>query len=68
MSPVATEEEALRIAREECERRGLTWRHPTVKRGWRRWTVMTPGGQRGGNAVIFVSRRDGATRVRFYNR
>jgi hypothetical protein len=68
MDRVTTEEEALCIAQDECVRLGLPWRDPIVKRGWRWWRVCTPGGQRGGNAVVFIARKDGATRVRKYNR
>jgi hypothetical protein len=68
MGRVTTEEEALRIAQDECVRLGLPWRDPTVKRGWRRWRVYTPSGRRGGNAVVYIARKDGASRVRKYDR
>jgi len=65
---VATEAEALEIAKQECVLRGLTWRDPMVRRGWRWWRIWTPGGQRGGNAIVYVARRDGTTKVRYYDR
>jgi hypothetical protein len=68
MNEVTTADEALRIAEDECVRRGFVWRDPTVKRGWRYWRVSTPGGQRGGNSVIYVARRDGTTKVRHFTR
>jgi len=65
---VKTHAEALRIAEAECASRGLRWHEPQVKRGWHCWRVSTPGGQRGGNAVVSIGRRDGVIRVRRYNR
>jgi hypothetical protein len=68
MGRVTTEQEALRIAQSDCIRLSLPWRDPIVKRGWRWWRVYTSGGQRGGNAVVFIARKDGASRVRKYDR
>jgi hypothetical protein len=65
---VTTEAEALRLAQHECERLDLRWGEPTVKRGWRWWRIHTPGSRRGGNAVVYVSRKDGSTKVRRYAR
>lgn len=68
MVRVETETGALRIAEEECARRGLTWHDPAIKKGWFRWRILTPSGQRGGNAVLHVRRKDGLTKVKVYNR
>ena len=68
MGRVESETDALRIAQEACARRGLTWRDPAIKRGWFRWQILNPSGQRGGNAVVYVRRKDGLTKVRFYDR
>jgi hypothetical protein len=68
MAAVRTDAEALDAARRECERLDIPWQDPIIKRGWRWWRVSTPGGQRGGNTVVLVSRKDGSTRVRRYAR
>jgi hypothetical protein len=68
MSRVESETEALRIAQEACVQRRLPWRDPAIKKGWIRWQISSPSGQRGGNAVIYVRRKDGVIRVRFYER
>ena len=68
MSRVESEAEALRIAEEACVQRDLPWRDPAIKKGWFRWQILAPSGQRGGNAVVYVRRKDGLTKVRFYNR
>jgi hypothetical protein len=68
MSEVTTEADALRLAEDECARRHLAWDHPRVKRGWLRWRVYTPSDRRGGNTVVYVSRKNGSVRVRHYRR
>jgi hypothetical protein len=68
MPEVTTQDAALRIAEAQCTRRGFEWRDPTIERGWRWWRVATPGGQRGGNTVVLVSRRTGTAKVRHYTR
>lgn len=68
MASVTTADEALRIAEEECVRRSLPWSDPHVRRGWRSWKVWTPAGQKGGNAIVYVSKRDGSTKVRHFDR
>jgi hypothetical protein len=68
MNRVDSEMEALRMAQEACVRQGLPWRDPAIKKGWRRWQILTPSGQRGGNAVVYVRRKDGLTKVRSYER
>ena len=61
--------EALRVAQEECGRRGIPWREPyRVKKGWRWWTVQMPSNQRGGNAIVLVSRKTGKVKMRYYRR
>jgi hypothetical protein len=68
MSEVTTEADALRVAEAECVRLHLSWDRPKVIRGWRRWRVYTPGRRRGGNTVVYVSRKNGTVRVRRYER
>ncbi len=64
-----SEEAAVRIAQEECLRRGIPWREPfTCKKGWRTWEVRMPSNQRGGNATILVSRTTGEVKIRHYAR
>jgi hypothetical protein len=64
-----TAREVVEIAKVACAERKIDWREPyTVKRGWRNWTVLMPSNVRGGNAVIYVSKKTGQPKVRFYNR
>jgi len=64
-----SELEAVRIAQEACANRGIVWREPySVSKRWRTWQVLMPSNQRGGNAVIYISRKDGSAKVRFYDR
>lgn len=64
-----SEADAVRIAQEECARRGIDWREPyKITKGWRRWQVSMPSNQRGGNATIFVSRTTGVVKMRYYAR
>jgi len=64
-----SESDALRIAQEVCAQHEIPWLEPhTVTRGWRWWRVRTPSDQRGGNAIILVSRKTGIARVRRYSR
>jgi hypothetical protein len=58
-----SEPEAVRIAQEECARRGIPWREPySVRKRWPTWQVDAPSDRRGGNAVIYVSRKHGSSR------
>jgi hypothetical protein len=63
------EAEVLRIAQQALADRGLPWREPhTLRKGWRRWMVSSPSNIRGGNATVFVHRRTGEAKVRYYDR
>jgi hypothetical protein len=64
-----SEADALRLALEECPRRGLPWREPiAVRGGWREWRVYSPSNVRGGNTIVTVRRRSGKVKVRHYDR
>jgi hypothetical protein len=64
-----SEQHVLALAKAECEQRGIPWQEPvSVARHWRRWLVRVPADIRGGNAVVEVSRRTGAVRLRYYDR
>jgi hypothetical protein len=68
-SQVVTADEAVRVARAECERLGVPWREPhAVRKGWRSWFVSSPSNRKGGVAKISVSRKTGAAKVRYYDR
>jgi hypothetical protein len=55
-----TVEDAKRLAREECERRGWQWIEPVfVKRFFWVYHVMTNASNRGGNVNIWVDARSG---------
>jgi hypothetical protein len=41
--PRVTREQALEIAQKECERRGWTWRDPTVVDQLRTWLIWSQG-------------------------
>lgn len=64
-----SETQVVRIAQDALSERALPWREPySVKKGWRWWRVMTPSDRRGGNSVIYVHRRTGEAKVRYYDR
>ena len=64
-----SESKAVEIAKRACAARGIPWREPyRAKKGWLRWTVFTPSEVRGGNAVIYISKKDGRAKVRHYER
>lgn len=64
-----SESQAVEIAKQACAERGIRRHEPyRAKRGWLRWTVMMPSNVRGGNAVIYVSKKDGQAKVRYYER
>jgi len=64
-----SEPEAVRIAWEECARHSIPWREPySVRKRWRSWRVQAPSDRRGGHAVIYVSRKHGSAKVRYYAR
>jgi len=44
--PRITKDEALEIARQECERRGWGWRNPHVTEELKTWLIWTMGGMR----------------------
>ncbi len=59
MAPI-TKEDALQIARSECERRGWAWNdQSTVKGGFFNFTVWG-GGRKGGNLFMKIRKKDGA--------
>jgi len=54
-----TKANALKIAREECDKHGWPWREPVkVKRGLRVFTVWG-GGRKGGNLCVKIRKKDG---------
>ena len=58
--PRVTQEDALRIAREECERRGWPWVEPIgVSRHLLGYEILTNMRSLGQNATIRVSGRSG---------
>lgn len=60
MPKVTNKEEALSIARAECERKGWPWVEP-VYVGWRFFTYrIWGGGRKGGNLHMRIRKRDGA--------
>ena len=64
-----SETTAIRIAQEECLRKGIEWREPyAVRKRWRSWEVRMPSDRRGGNATIRISRTSGQVKIRFFPR
>jgi hypothetical protein len=64
LRPTITREDALSIARTECESRGWPWHEPVAVLGHRlgcvgRWTVCTNRGSRGYNARISIHKKTG---------
>ena len=58
--PIISEDEAIKIAREECARRNWTWIEPVkVSLGMRAWTVRTNAPGLGAIAIIKVHKRKG---------
>jgi hypothetical protein len=52
--------EALAVARDEVERRGLWWVEPVIIRfGIRHYRIWTNANSRGGNVAIRVNRKSG---------
>lgn len=63
------ESEVVKIAQQACHDRSIQWREPyRVKEKWRSWRVDMPSNQRGGNAVIYVSKKSREAKVRYYPR
>jgi hypothetical protein len=59
-----TPDEAKELAREQCERHGLSFEEPVrVFREGRHFVVWTKSGWRGGNAIVRVDRRTGKVGV-----
>jgi len=55
-----TKETALKIAREECARRGWPWQEQTwVKWGLFSYTIWG-GARKGGNLIMRIRKKDGA--------
>ncbi len=53
-------DEALKIARAECEARSWGWRLPIlISRGWFNWTIKTNAAAPTNNAYVRIRRRDG---------
>ena len=56
-----TKEEALAVARQECNRRGWPWMEPvTISRGLFSYRLMTNRNKRGGNVRMRISTRNGS--------
>jgi hypothetical protein len=57
--PAITKQDALKIAREECLRRGWPWNEQTVVR-WGLFTfTIWGGGRKGGNLFMKIRKKDG---------
>jgi len=57
--PCITKADALRIAKDECTRRGWPWNEQTAVRwGLLNYTVWG-GGRKGGNLYMKIRRKDG---------
>jgi hypothetical protein len=55
-----SKEEALRCAREFCDREGISWNEPvSVRRSLRHWVVWTMHGYTAGNVEILVNIKTG---------
>ena len=57
--PSITRLEALRIARDECSRRGWTWNEQTSVRWGLFSYAVWGGGRKGGNLCVKIRRKDG---------
>lgn len=68
--PSISRDEAIEIARRECEKRGWVWAEPTAVRwGLRKWTVWTNADGIGSNAVFSINRSSGTVEAaRFLRR
>jgi hypothetical protein len=56
-------------AQRACADRGIEWRGlHGVKEMWPAWRVDMPSNRRGGNAVIYVSKKIRKAKVRYYPR
>lgn len=61
-----SEAEALRRARELCDREGLPWKEPVrVRQRRSRWVVWTNADKIGGNVEILVDAKTGEARRRW---
>jgi len=59
-NPAVSREQALDIARRECERRGLPWQEPVrVMSELADWAVWTHADHRGGNVRVIVDKGTG---------
>ena len=57
---VISKEEAVEVARKECERRGIPWLEPVkVFRHYGNWSVWTHANHRGGNVRVIVDKETG---------
>lgn len=55
-----SKEEAVQIARRECEQRGLAWLEPVqVFRHYGNWSVWTNADKIGGNVRVIVDSEEG---------
>ncbi len=62
-SPAISKDQALEIARRECEKRGIAWREPVhVIWEFGNWAVWTHAGHRGGNVRIIIDKMSGEIR------
>ena len=57
-APLISVEQALSLARAECERRGWKWGQPAVSEGLRHWCVWADRGSRP-SAFVVVCQRNG---------
>lgn len=61
--PTITREQALEIARRECERRDLPWQEPVrVMSEFAEWAVWTHADHRGGNVRVIIDKGTGEVR------
>lgn len=65
-TPPVSEDKAVALARELCERENLPWKEPVrVRRRRGNWVVWTNAEKIGGNVEIIVDAISGATKRRW---
>jgi len=58
--PTISKEDALRLAREECDRRGWPWQEPIeISDGIRCWNIVTHAGWVDSNVLVVVDNCSG---------
>jgi hypothetical protein len=59
--PIISKDEAIKIAKQECDRRGWGWLEPVeIKQGRKAWKIRTNAFSRGTIAIFSIDHQTGA--------